>query len=308
MGPTGAGKSTFIREYTKNTDVVAGHSLQSITKEVRGWATTVPPEFQGLLKERRLILVDTPGFDDSFSDDSEILRKVSVWLARCYNDAMAVAGIVYISDISQKRMFGSTRMSLNMLMKLCGEESLNRVVLATSQWDTLTSEASKGKAEERQDELKMTYWKAASDLRASIRAIRQKPQDLEAVVNHVLKTYFDIQSSDIVVFGIQKEIVDLKMSLPATAAGRELKLTLDELLRLHKAKRRGGHEDDPEQKENLEQKIALLKGQIRAMRLPLTDRIKDFLHALETRMLARDENHSPKPVPFESRSRDIVIV
>lgn len=30
---------------------------------------------------RRLILVDTPGFDDLFLEDTEILRRISVWLA-----------------------------------------------------------------------------------------------------------------------------------------------------------------------------------------------------------------------------------
>lgn len=32
-------------------------------------------------KARRLIVVDTPGFDDTFVDDSEILRRISLWLA-----------------------------------------------------------------------------------------------------------------------------------------------------------------------------------------------------------------------------------
>jgi hypothetical protein len=28
----------------------------------------------------RLVLVDTPGFDDTYVDDGEILRRISVWL------------------------------------------------------------------------------------------------------------------------------------------------------------------------------------------------------------------------------------
>ena len=30
---------------------------------------------------RRIVLVDTPGFDDTYADDGEILRRIAVWLA-----------------------------------------------------------------------------------------------------------------------------------------------------------------------------------------------------------------------------------
>lgn len=32
-------------------------------------------------EDRRLILVDTPGFDDTYIDDAEVLRRIAVWLA-----------------------------------------------------------------------------------------------------------------------------------------------------------------------------------------------------------------------------------
>lgn len=32
--------------------------------------------------DRRVMFVDTPGFDDTYVDDSEILRRIAVWLAR----------------------------------------------------------------------------------------------------------------------------------------------------------------------------------------------------------------------------------
>ena len=33
------------------------------------------------LKDYRVIIVDTPGFDDTYMDDVEILRRIGVWLA-----------------------------------------------------------------------------------------------------------------------------------------------------------------------------------------------------------------------------------
>jgi hypothetical protein len=33
------------------------------------------------LEGRRIVIVDTPSFDDSSTDDKEILRRIAVWLA-----------------------------------------------------------------------------------------------------------------------------------------------------------------------------------------------------------------------------------
>ena len=30
---------------------------------------------------RRIVLVDTPGFDDTYLDDTEVLRRISIWMA-----------------------------------------------------------------------------------------------------------------------------------------------------------------------------------------------------------------------------------
>ena len=65
----------------KNVTVV-GHQLVSCTQEIQ-WHNIDDPSRAGfkLEKGRRLILVDTPGFNDTYIDDSEILRRIAVWLA-----------------------------------------------------------------------------------------------------------------------------------------------------------------------------------------------------------------------------------
>jgi hypothetical protein len=69
----------FIREYTEDEKVVVGHQLQSCTRDVTWHLKAMPETFH---ENRRLVLVDTPGFDDTFSDGSEILERVSVWLVQ----------------------------------------------------------------------------------------------------------------------------------------------------------------------------------------------------------------------------------
>ena len=55
-----------------------GHDLQSSTAEVHHYIAENHP----FDKNRRLILVDTPGFDDTSTDDAEILRRIAFWLGR----------------------------------------------------------------------------------------------------------------------------------------------------------------------------------------------------------------------------------
>ena len=52
-----------------------GHKLNSYTQKIEPFIATHPND------PRRIVLVDTPGFDDTFLDDTEILRRIAIWLA-----------------------------------------------------------------------------------------------------------------------------------------------------------------------------------------------------------------------------------
>ena len=94
MGPTGSGKtnvSGFVAPLTSNSQVkneqltnkLTGNAekqkasnLKSSTRSV----TPYPISHQGV----RLVLVDTPGFDDTDRQDTEILRVIADWLTQKY--------------------------------------------------------------------------------------------------------------------------------------------------------------------------------------------------------------------------------
>ena len=64
--------------------VSVGHGLRSCTYQPKPvfWPIAEPAQLQG----RRLVLVDTPGLDDDYLSDSEILRRIAVTLASsCVN-------------------------------------------------------------------------------------------------------------------------------------------------------------------------------------------------------------------------------
>ncbi|KAI5990810.1 hypothetical protein EDC04DRAFT_1365422 [Pisolithus marmoratus] len=72
MGPTGAGKSSFIANAMKREDEGVGHDLNSCTSEIK----VTKCEVEG----SNVVLVDTPGFDDTKKTDLDILKLISDWL------------------------------------------------------------------------------------------------------------------------------------------------------------------------------------------------------------------------------------
>jgi nanoRNase/pAp phosphatase (c-di-AMP/oligoRNAs hydrolase) len=57
-----------------------GHDLRSCTSNLQYVIIPEIPSYP-LFKDRRIVIVDTPGFDDTYMEDSEILRRIAIWLA-----------------------------------------------------------------------------------------------------------------------------------------------------------------------------------------------------------------------------------
>ncbi|TFK19172.1 hypothetical protein FA15DRAFT_602033, partial [Coprinopsis marcescibilis] len=188
IAPIGAGKSSFINAVTGRADAVVGHGLESCTKELQEFKMPMPLELANKypsLRSRNIVLVDTPGFDDIYTDDSEILRRISLWLAKHYSHDVTVGGIVYMADISKKRMHKSTRTNLEMFDKLCGLGSYRHVALVTTQWHTVLQK----EGEDREQELRSTLWKEFISKGATIFRTTSFPGQLDGhhqILMHII--------------------------------------------------------------------------------------------------------------------------
>ncbi|KAL2821545.1 WD40-repeat-containing domain protein [Aspergillus granulosus] len=110
MGATGSGKSSFISLLTDQKPAI-GHSLESCTEEVAVYESYI-------LKDRRLYLIDTPGFDDTNRSDTEVLRELAGWLTSTYSQNVRLTGIIYFHRISNVRMTGSAKRNIMTFRKL----------------------------------------------------------------------------------------------------------------------------------------------------------------------------------------------
>ena len=72
----------FINAATGQDEMQVGHDLNSCTAQLKHIVLplTCFASFPAL-RHRRVILLDTPGFDDTFIDDVEIMRRIAVWLS-----------------------------------------------------------------------------------------------------------------------------------------------------------------------------------------------------------------------------------
>ncbi|KAH7925402.1 hypothetical protein BV22DRAFT_1034079 [Leucogyrophana mollusca] len=266
MGPTGVGKSTFINTAAGADLTKVGHSLESCTAALTHAIVPYPYD-----RSRRIVFVDTPGFDDTYEDDAEILRRIAVWLARSYSDKVKLAGIIYLHEITQARMVGTSRKNFDMFDKLCGVKAAQNVILGTTKWANVKPDV----AARREQQLG-EFWKDMIQQGSKMAKFDGTSQSAWKIIN----TITDKQLLECL--QIQNELVDLGKILPETAAGNALRSSLKDLVAAHKKtimELRSGNEggDDVQGRlKDTEDQIRTLLGQIQALKIPIGRRILAF--------------------------------
>ncbi|KAF9259473.1 hypothetical protein L218DRAFT_947600 [Marasmius fiardii PR-910] len=169
MGATGSGKTTFINAASGGS-LRIGKSLRSCTSAVQ-----LSPMFT--LAGREVILIDTPGFDDTNKSDYDILKMIAAFLATTYEEGHKLTGVIYLHRISDLRMGGIARRNFNMFKELCGESSLKNVAIVTNMWGQMkrhqkemrelqeqTEAAIKAKDEQTRKELEIETTKLKTEM------------------------------------------------------------------------------------------------------------------------------------------------
>ncbi|PPQ91779.1 hypothetical protein CVT25_000424 [Psilocybe cyanescens] len=320
MGPTGAGKSTFINAILNGESghgeqplMEVGDKLTSCTKELQVSkidSASLSPQLRG----REVVIVDTPGFDDTFQGDAEILKRIADWLKSSYNSNMVLAGVIYLHDISEDRFSGTARRNLEIFNHLCGDAALSKVVLGTTKSNKIPAET----VIRYETELKQLHWNKMIDKGTRVAHFCGDYQSARNVVNLILgRVALDT------VLCIQKELVFDKKIIPETMAGRELRHTLQEILEMQRqmvaaegdTAAGGPTPQDIKQKvDEINKKIMTLSKQIQELRIPLSTRFRNILFELsdadffDPKLLLEQILQMVKNINTkESRTGDIVI-
>jgi len=268
MGPTGSGKSNLIDTLTQKTKW-SGDSLNSVTQKVR--AVRIPA--------KDIVLVDTPGFDDTTRSDLEVLRMIAEWLKQTYEDHFKLTGILYLHRISDNRMSGSPHRNLRMLGRLCGSEPAERLVFVTTMWDRTT----KNRGDDREKDLRAHYFKPMLDLGAHDARFTNTPESAWDIISLLLERLAEKKPTL-----IQEEMVDTRRELIETEAAREVQSDLQKLLTAHKqtieALSREAEKADNQtmlaqlnkERADIQKQLEKTYKETQSLKIPLTRRLKIF--------------------------------
>jgi hypothetical protein len=166
-----------------------GDDYESCTQQVRAYGC-IHPDGSG----RKVIIVDTPGFDDTYRFDFDVLKDLAKWLAKTlvfrfvfkflsfmgrlrFRKRITLSGILHFHSIEESRMRGSSIRSLQMFQALCGENALCNVVFTTTYWDRVSSDVGAN----RESQLQLKFWKLFMD--QGSRVARFQPRTYEAAWN-----------------------------------------------------------------------------------------------------------------------------
>ncbi|KII85057.1 hypothetical protein PLICRDRAFT_178817 [Plicaturopsis crispa FD-325 SS-3] len=256
MGATGTGKSTFIN-LASGSSLGVGRGLHSCTSAVE---TALPFEVDG----RWVTLIDTPGFDDTTTSDTEILKMISSFLGERYKSGQKLSGILYMHRISDFRVGGVSKRNFGMFRKLCGEDTLGNVVIVTNMWGEVAPE--RGEAREAELAGDDRFFKPVLD-----KGARMARHD--GTVRSAVGIIRQLVGSRPQALRIQRELVDENKSLCRTAAGIELGRELaeqtqqheDRLKELDNEMRAAMHAKDEEGRRRIDAEHKRLQGELSAL-------------------------------------------
>lgn len=159
----------------------------------------------------KLLLIDTPGFDDTTRTDADILNEIARVLAAQYALGFDLKGIIYVHRIMDVRYAGSNVKTFEIFKRIVGEAALSNVLLVTTRWDEV--DEATGAARERQ--LREKFWAYMLARDSCMSRFHGDRQSALALASQLLMR-------DPVVLALQREMVVEGRQLHETAAGSYL--------------------------------------------------------------------------------------
>jgi len=253
MGPTGSGKSTFIN-LISGSNLGVGEGLRSCTNKVQA---TEPFYLDG----RRVVLIDTPGFDDTSLSDTDVLNMMASFLANSYEQNKTLAGVLYFHRISDFKMTGISRRNFGMFRKLCGDDALQNVVIVTNMWGEVNAEV--GNKREAELMSQDDFFKPVIEKGARMARHQNKANSAKRIIRFILGNHP-------LPLRIQEELVKENKDISDTDAAKELNRVINAQIKKHQEEMRILREEieqamkdkDEEVKRGLEDEMKRLQKMI----------------------------------------------
>lgn len=210
MGVTGSGKSFFINKLAGSDVVETGERLKSCTATCQA----VPVN----IGRSKVLLIDTPGFDDSSRTDSEILTEISRLLSAQYEAGVSLKGVIYLHRITDIRYAGSSVKTLEIFKKICGKVALKNVLLVSTRWNEV--DEALGASRERQ--LRDNFWAYMLGNGSTMARFYGNRESAIGIASQLM-------SGQSIVLELQRELVEQGKTLKQTVVGAFVNDDISEL-------------------------------------------------------------------------------
>ena len=200
-----------------------------MSAQTAGTADVAPYKFKH--EEYEITLIDTPGFNDTYRSETEVLRDIADWLEYTYRipPHIKLTGIIYLQALTDRKMYGSSVRNLKMFRDLCGEKPLENVLLATTGWGVAEKAGQMSQAVDKVDELRRDpdFWKPMIRRGATMARFEDSRDS-------ALQMIMSLVGKNPTVLQIQEELVDEGKNLSETAAGNTVNEELKRLQEKYK--------------------------------------------------------------------------
>jgi hypothetical protein len=183
--------------------------------------TTKTTTFECVISGKQFVFFDTPGFDDTYRGDADILIDIAQALSSSYRNQMKLTGIIYLHRIKDERMTNALMRNLTMFRSLCGDDAFKNVVLVTTFWDELPDLA-KGEAREKMLVEVADWWGYMASKGSQVRRFLNTRES-------ALDVLADLTGLPEITLQIQEEMVNQGLEVGETTAGEALNQELADL-------------------------------------------------------------------------------
>ncbi|KAF9034033.1 hypothetical protein BJ165DRAFT_1513693 [Panaeolus papilionaceus] len=165
LGQTGTGKSSFIEALSGGHALgISGDSLEAVTQEVACYkVVNVEYTYGGPIHPDPMYIIDCPGFGDDTLSVYRVIRMLQDFIQTTIPATQSTINtMLYFHRISDKRMAGSQKKTLELVKSLVGRHGGSTWTgVVTTMWDTLWRPEQLRDAEEKFDQLKSEHLKDA---------------------------------------------------------------------------------------------------------------------------------------------------
>lgn len=213
-------------------------------------------------------MIDTPGFNDTTRSDAEVLQTLATYLGASYANGVRIHGVIILHSISENRMSGSGKRTIDIIKAICGFPSYRNVTIATTKWPSAPSATEDAILASRESELKSNEEFFGDLVRLGATVVRHnQPTSAQRIVEHLV---WQSEIHTPPVLQLQREIVDQNLAIFHTAAGHAVNAELSSARRAHERELR---EINEQMQSSLSQNNASLREELRQLQSMLAAKL-----------------------------------